>query len=255
MLTEPPDTAIVGRSLQHLDVCSSTNDVARAAAIAGAPDGYAVLADAQAAGRGQRGRAWLAAPAACVLLSVVLRPPLSPADAPLLTMLAASAGAAAVEGATGLHPSVKWPNDLILSGRKVGGILLEADIVGDHLEYVVVGVGLNVNLDVSAHPEIADLATSLAGELGHPTDRLEVARELLRQLDRRYALLRAGRCPEVFAEWRSRLGTIGRRATLIDGRGESEAVFVEDVAPDGALIARRADGSRRIVHFGEVSLR
>ena len=255
MPPETSDTAIVGRSLEHLESCSSTNDVARAAAAAGAPDGHVVLADAQTAGRGQRGRSWLAAPEACVLLSVVLRPPLAAADASLLTMLAACAAAGAIEAATGLAPTVKWPNDIILNGRKVGGILLEASLLGGSLEYVVVGIGLNVNLDVGQYPEIADLATSLADELGRPVDRLAVARELLRQLDRRYAALREGRGAEVFAEWRGRLGTLGRQVSLVDERGTGESVFVEDVAPDGALIARRSDGSRRVVHFGEVSLR
>jgi BirA family transcriptional regulator, biotin operon repressor / biotin---[acetyl-CoA-carboxylase] ligase len=254
MSHEPRGPLIVGRELDRLPSCGSTNDVARAAAANGAPDGYSVLADAQTSGRGQRGRTWLAEPGAGVLLSVVLRPQLAAGESSVLMMLAACAGAAAI-GSFGLTPDVKWPNDLLLGGRKVGGILLETSFVGDELEFAIVGIGLNVNVDVARYSEIAATATSLSAEAGTPIDREAVAVALLRELDDRYRLIRGGRAEVVQSEWRRRLATLGRRVVLLDERGTGETVFAEDVEPDGALIVRRDDGSRRVVRFGEVSLR
>ena len=248
------DARLVGQSITCLPECDSTNDRARAAAEAGAPDGAVILAEVQTSGRGQRGRVWLAPPGACLLMSTILRPQLPAADAHLLTMLAACATAAAVESVADLACPLKWPNDLVVGERKVGGILVETSFLGDALEYAVVGIGLNVNLDVGLYPEIAETATSLARELGTEVDRIAVARELLRQLDRRYARLGRGLGEEVYREWRRRLGTLGRQVVVVDHRGEAEAVLAEDVAPDGALIARRADGSRRMLRLGEVSL-
>ncbi len=246
---------VVGREITCFDECDSTNARALAAARAGAPDGTVFVAEAQTAGRGQRGRSWLAPPGECILMSIILRPILPAGHAHLLTMLAACAAASAVEATVGLRCPLKWPNDLTLGERKLGGILVETSFLGDSLEHAVVGVGLNVNLDVDRFPEIAGTATSLARELGAPVDRAPLARELLRQLDLRYVLLGEGRAHEIHAEWRQRLDTLGRRAVVIDAAGQSEEVVAEDVTPDGGLVVRRADGTRRTLHFGEVSLR
>lgn len=248
------DTQVIGRSITCLTACSSTNDHALAMAAQGAPDGAVVLAEVQLAGRGQRGRAWLAAPGTCLLLSVLFRPKLRAPEVHLLTMLAACAGAEAVKVVTGLPCRLKWPNDLMVARRKLGGILVEASLLGDTVEHVVAGIGLNVNLQVELYPEIAETATSLARELGAGVDRLAVARELLRQLDRRYLLLRRGLGKCLCGEWRGRLDTLGKRVILVDSSGNREAVFAEDVAPDGALLVRQADGALRSLHVGEVSL-
>lgn len=257
-------TFVVGTEVSCFDTCDSTNQRAWDAARAGSPDGAAFLADTQTAGRGRRGRSWLDQPGDCLLLSVLLRPATLPAaEAQLLTMLAASATAAAVATATGLGVELKWPNDVVAAStagdttdeRKLAGILVETSFLGETLDAAVVGIGLNVNLDVGAWPEIAATATSLARELGRPIYRVALARELLRQLDRRYDALRRGDGAGIFAEWRRRLGTIGRRVEVLDAEGIRRVVEAEDVAPDGALIGRLDDETRVVYHFGEVSLR
>lgn len=249
-------TQVIGREITCFDVCDSTNQRAWDAARAGARDGAAFLADNQTAGRGRLGRSWLDDPGGCLLLSVLLRPRmLPPHEAHLLTMLAASATAAAVETAAGLAVELKWPNDVVIGERKLAGILVESSLLAESLEAAVVGIGLNVNLDVDAHPEIAATATSLARELRQPVDRLAIARELLRQLDRRYVALDRGDRAGIVAEWKGRLGTLGRRVEILDAEGRRRVVEVEDVSPDGALVGRLDDGTRLAYHFGEVSLR
>ena len=253
-------TLVVGGEVTAFEVCDSTNLRAWAAASAGAPDGSAFFADSQTAGRGRQGRAWLDEPGACLLVSILLRPPELPAaEAHLLTMLAATAAAAAVESASGLAVELKWPNDLVVGERKLAGILVETSLLGEAVEAAVVGIGLNVSLNPAARPEIAETATSLARELGRAVDGVSLARELLRQLDRRYAALRAGDRAGIFAEWRDRLGTLGRRVEVVgaaQGGGEARrVVLAEDVAPDGALVCRLEDGIRVAYHFAEVSLR
>jgi len=253
-------TFVVARELTCFETCDSTNARAWTADRDGAPDGAAFLADSQTAGRGRQGRSWLDEPGACLLLSVLLRPSgLPPAEAHLLTMLAATAAAAAIESATGLAVELKWPNDLVVGERKLGGILVETSLLGEIVEAAVVGIGLDVSLDAASHPQIAESATSIAHELGRSVDRIALARELLRQLDSRYAALRAGERAAIFADWRSRLGTLGRRVEVVGAVPgaveERRVVLVEDVAPDGALVARLEDGSRVKYHFAEVSLR
>ncbi len=260
LISRDLDTLVVGSEITCFEVCDSTNLRARDAAERGAPDGAAFFAESQAAGRGRHGRTWLDEPGACLLLSVLLRPPaLLAAEAHLLTMLAANATAAVVESATGLAVALKWPNDLVVGERKLAGILVETSLLGDAVEAAVLGIGLNVSLDPAAYPEIAATATSLARELGRPVDRLPLARELLRQLDRRYDALRSGDRAGIFAEWRGRLATLGQRVEVVgsaNATGEARrVVLAEDVAPDGALLCRLADGSRVVYHFAEVSLR
>lgn len=282
-----PDETLVGSAIEWVAECTSTNDLARAAANRNALDGAVFFAELQTAGRGQRGRAWLAPAGECLLVSVLLRPapdaladsatPDPSADEPeltlgaaplaTLTMLAASAAAATVEAATDLLCPLKWPNDLLLAGaasptpRKVGGILVEGSYLGDELEYAVVGIGINLTLNPAAHPTIASTATSIAHEIGGPVERLDFAGELLRQLDRRYRRFRRGLGDELFGEWRRRLGTLGHEVGLVelDRRGmpigSPEPVFAEDVTRDGALVVRRADGTRLAVRAGEVTIR
>ncbi len=254
------DTLVVGREVTCFEVCDSTNLRAWAAASGGAPDGAAFLADTQTAGRGRQGRTWLDEPGDCLLLSVLFRPiGLLATEAHLFTMLAATATLTAVEAAALLAVELKWPNDLVVGERKLAGILVETSLLGDAVEAAVVGVGLNVTLDAASHSSIAATATSIAREVGHPVERLPLARELLRQLDRRYVALRAGDRAGIFAEWRARLGTLGRRVEVVGALpGAAEAtsvVLVEDVAPDGALLGRLEDGTRVAYHFAEVSLR
>lgn len=246
---------VVGSTLAWTAETGSTNDLAKAAAAAGCPDGAVFLTDAQTRGRGRNGRSWLASPGGAVLLSIVLRPRVGADRLGVLAMLGACAVAGAVESLLDLRCTLKWPNDVELGGRKVAGVLVEASVQGDELEYAVLGIGVNANFDPREYAELARSATSLALAAGEPVDRVALAAELLAQVDRRYALLGRGFERELFGEWRRRLDTLGRRVLLIDAGGVSEPGLAEDVTPTGALVMRRDDGSTRTVHLGDVSVR
>ena len=248
-----------GRVMVHPTV-GSTNDLAQALARAGASEGTVVLAEEQTSGRGRVGRRWISGPGESVLLSVVLRPSLPAAHAFLLTALAATAGAATIESVTGLKCELKWPNDLLLSGKKTGGILTELSLLGEQIEYSVVGIGINVSTRFGGDPELMATATSLMAELGAPVSRNELVAELLRQMSRRYDALAHGEREAIYQEWRSRLSTLGRWVRVgYQSRGGAvprvEEGWAEDVAEDGALLLRRRDGLCARILAGDVSLR
>lgn len=247
-------TARFGRYVHHFPSTGSTNDVAAALAREGAPEGTVVIAEEQTRGRGRLGRTWLAPAGSCLLLSIVFRPSLPTAESFRLTMLASLAAAIAVERVSGVVPSIKWPNDLLVGHRKLAGILSEGSAVDERLEYAVVGIGLNVNFEPAAFPEIADVATSLQAEAGREVSRLAVLQALLTEVEARYDTLHAARQGELWAAWRRRLGTLGRRVTVTEGDHREVGTAV-DVAPDGSLILRRDDGSEVAIAVGDVTLR
>ncbi|HEY8503054.1 MAG TPA: biotin--[acetyl-CoA-carboxylase] ligase [Gemmataceae bacterium] len=208
------DTRHVGRRVQVYDAVGSTNDVAAALASDPANGGVVVLADAQTAGRGQYGRRWLTTPGTSVLMSVLIFPPEPLRRPALLTAWAAVAVGEAVLESTGLQAKIKWPNDVLLHGRKVCGILIEQG------RGTVVGIGLNVNQQ-PADFESAGLpdATSLAAATGAWFDTREVARRLITHLDAGYDLLLRGEVGTLEACWKRRVGLLGRHvaAELHDG--------------------------------------
>jgi BirA family transcriptional regulator, biotin operon repressor / biotin---[acetyl-CoA-carboxylase] ligase len=252
-LPKPPH--VIASELVCVDETGSTNDLARAAAESGCADGATFIADSQTAGRGRGGRTWLSAPGDCVLLSVVLRQPIPAGSLGALTMLGACAAASAIEANVGISCELKWPNDVQIAGRKVAGVLVESSLLGDSLQYAVVGIGVNLKLDTGALLEIRGTATSIEAETGRPVDRVGFTAELLRQMDQRYDSLARGGSRLVFDEWRSRLSTLGQHVVLTDADGLQLEMDVTDVAPDGSLIGRRPDGSRIVAMLGDVTVR
>ena len=246
---------LLGRELVCLPEVDSTNNEVKRRALAGAAEGLAVLAGRQTGGRGRRGRTFLS-PAGGLYLSVLLRPPLEPARAVDLTAWAAVAVCDGVEEACGVRPRIKWPNDILLSGRKLCGILTEMEVEGETgaLQYVVLGVGTNVDLDPDTlPPEVAGAATSLARE-GLSVRRSGLAVCQLRALDRMYRAFLAGEREEWLARYRAGCATIGRPAVLLR-RGGREEVFPEGVDDRFSLVVRHPDGRREAVSSGEVSVR
>ena len=239
---------LIGREIYHFGSVGSTMDVARDLAAAGQPEGVVVRAEEQTAGRGRLGRRWVAPPGTSLLFTVLLRP--APRVVGLLPMAAAVAVVRAVERVTGLRAAVKWPNDLVVSGRKFAGILVETDFVGDELAWVLLGIGVNVNWDPGAElPELAGQATGLAREAGRPIDRERLFREILLELDRAYAKLRAGWSP--FQAWRRRLITVGRRVEVV-AQGQRLRGLAVGVDRTGRLRLRTDDGRLVAVGFGDV---
>ncbi len=243
-------TKIIGSKIVHYTVVSSTMDAARSMAMNGTEEGTVVVAEEQTGGRGRLSRRWLAPTGSSILLSVVLKPPMEKLTA--LNMVAALAVVQAIERATGLAATIKWPNDVLIDGKKVCGILLETDIARDKVNWVIVGLGLNVNLDVTSLPEMPTQPTSLSTALGHEVDREELLRALLRQFDDLYQALLAGQ--PVRQQWLERLDTLGKEVTVTLGDTIEKGV-AESVDEQGSLLLRRADGSLAVIVAGDVTLR
>jgi BirA family biotin operon repressor/biotin-[acetyl-CoA-carboxylase] ligase len=228
--------------LHYEPSCSSTQDLARDAAARGAGEGWTVVTDAQRQGRGRQGRSWVAPPEAALLFSTILRPPRD--VLPLLPLLAGLAVAGGIEGATGAVPDLKWPNDVLLHGKKLAGILLERPAGAE----VVLGVGLNVN---QSREHLPDGGTSLAIELGHQLEREPLLAAILNDLGNAYERADREGVGWIVPGWRSRSSMLGapvafhRDGALIRG-------VAEDVSEDGALQVRLDDGSRIGVVAGEV---
>ncbi|MGA9351344.1 MAG: biotin--[acetyl-CoA-carboxylase] ligase [Anaerolineae bacterium] len=244
-------TDLIGLSIVYYSSLSSTNDLLKELAVQGAPEGTLVIADEQTTGKGRLGRRWLAPPGTSLLMSLLFRPELVLKQAQRLTMICSLAMADAVEGLTGLPVGLKWPNDILIRGKKAGGILTELGTTGRHLDYVVVGMGLNVNLAISTLPELRGMATSLSQELAWEVSRLELLWKILEGIEIRYKSLRRGESPH--EEWAARLINLARQMQVTTPHGVL-AGLAEGVDADGALILRTSDGQRKRILAGDVTL-
>ena len=235
-----------------LDRTDSTNREAALLALGGAPEGAVVVASEQTAGRGRTGRPWVSPAGVGVYVSLVLRPRLAPQAAPLVTLLTAVAVAEAVAEVTGLAPRAKWPNDVLLHGRKVSGNLTEVSTVADVVSHVVTGAGINVNTRVEDLPEdLREKATSLAIELGRPVSRVDVLRAFLERAEHWYAALREGDPGPVIARWKELSAIVGTPLRVGTPHGVVEGL-VADVDPDGLLRLVDAGGREHRLHAGDV---
>jgi len=246
-------TGFVGQEVHAWPELGSTNDEARRLARAGAPEGTLVIAEHQTAGRGRLDRRWEAPPGSSLLLSLIFRPAFAPARSQLLTMICGLAAVEAVEATTGIAVGLKWPNDVVAGGAKLGGILAELELRDQAIAHAVVGLGLNVNVGPDDLPgDLLQPATSLSQLLGAPVPRLPLLQAFLRAVERRMLALAAGQL--IHEEWAARLVTLGQEVT-VSGAGPTLRGRAEGVSPDGALLVRRADGRLETVLAGDVSLR
>jgi BirA family biotin operon repressor/biotin-[acetyl-CoA-carboxylase] ligase len=247
-------TRVIGRDIRVFEQTTSTNDIAEKLARDGVAEGVVVFAESQTRGRGRLGRKWLSPARKGLWFSVLLRPPLRPQETTQLTVAAATALWRAVHAQTGLHPEIKWPNDLLARGRKFAGILTELSAELDRVKYVILGIGVDVNLDAADFPaELRRLSTSLKIECRRAVDRPELAVALLRELDRDYARICRGEFAAVADEWAAHCTTLGRQVTIQTGerrvRGRAEAL-----GEDGALLVRTEHGLLERVIGGDVTL-
>lgn len=245
-------TSIIGQEVHFWPTIGSTMDVARQLAEDGAPEGTLCLTDEQTAGRGRLQRSWWAPPGTNLLMTCILRPALAPAQAQRLVMVCSLAVCEAIRQVTGLVAHVKWPNDVLIDGRKVCGILTELGITGDKLDYVLVGMGINVNCDFAQAPEMMSSPTSLRMETGYDVSRLDLLVVLLAGIERRYEDLRQGRFSQ--DEWAAHVQTIGREVTVSFGE-ELWHGLAMGVDKDGALLIQLPGGSVQRVLAGDVTLR
>ncbi len=205
----------LGCKIYSLDQVDSTNTYAMRLAAEGEPEGSVVVAEYQTAGRGRLGRKWVSPRGVNLCMSVILRPDSPPREMPLITLGAGVALARAVAGLYGLDAKLKWPNDLMIGGRKAAGILTEMSAGSDTVRYVVLGVGVNVNTARYHFPEeIRDSSTSIMLELGREVDRQELMHKFLDELGRVYAMLLGGDEVSLLEEWRASSCSIGHEVCV-----------------------------------------
>lgn len=254
LLARLDQTKVVGRDIRVFQETTSTNDVMDKLARDGVKEGVVVFAESQTKGRGRLGRKWMSPSGKGLWFSVLLRPDLRPQAATQLTVVAATALARAIRLQTGLVPEIKWPNDILLGGKKVVGILTELSAELDHIKHIILGIGVDVNL-VSADlpPDLRKLATSLRMETGQPVNRAELAASILRELDADYVRIGNGQFSAVADEWERQCVTLGENVSIQTGglpmQGRAEALD-----EDGALLLRTQHGRLERIIGGDVVL-
>jgi BirA family biotin operon repressor/biotin-[acetyl-CoA-carboxylase] ligase len=247
-------TKVIGRDIHVFEQTTSTNDVIEKLARDGVKEGAVVFAESQTKGRGRLGRKWISPGRKGLWFSVLLRPDLRPQETTQLTVASATALRRAIQSETGLRAEIKWPNDIVIGGKKVAGILTELSAELDKVRHVILGIGVDVNLGAGEFPpELRKLATSLKIESGKTISRAGLATAILCELDSDYARICGGFFAEVADEWQEHCKTIGRQVTIQIGerriRGHAEAL--DD---DGALLLRTDHGRLERITGGDVTL-
>ena len=242
-----------GRTV-YFDATDSTNIQARRLAEAHAPHGTLVVSDRQDGGKGRRGRSWASPSGVGIWMSLILRPEIAPSSASMLTLAAALAVREGIQEETGLSPLIKWPNDLVLNGKKICGILTEMSTELMEIQYVITGIGINVN-QREFPSEIRDTATSLSLEAGRSFRRSSLIAAILKAFEKDYAaFLKTGDLSLLLEEYNACLVNRGKEVCILDPSGEYRAV-AEGIDESGSLLVTLPDGTRREIISGEVSVR
>jgi BirA family biotin operon repressor/biotin-[acetyl-CoA-carboxylase] ligase len=241
----------IGHRILHYFKTDSTNRVAMALAARDAPHGTVVVAEEQTAGRGRLGRSWYSEKSSGIYASVILRPALAPSAAPMLTLMAGLSVHAAIRSVTGLSADIRWPNDVLLGGKKVCGILTEMNAEIDRLYAVVLGIGINVN-HREMPEELRPIATSLRIETGKPVARALLLATLLRELEQHYQLFLREGGDAIAARWSAASSYArGKSVRVLTATGEYQAVTA-GLDPRGTLRVRRSDGREELLIAGEI---
>lgn len=245
---------VIGREIHVFKETASTNDVVEKLARDGAKEGVVVFAESQSRGRGRLGRKWHSPAGQGLYFSVLLRPRLRPLEATQFTVVAATALVRAIEAITSVRPTIKWPNDLLVEGRKIAGVLTELSAELDTIKYLILGIGLDVNQTTGDFPpELRGIATSLRIAGGHSVPRPELATRILNELDADYARVRRGQFDEVADEWEARCTTIGRNVAIRIGDRVIQGC-AESLDDDGALLLRTQHGRLERIIGGDVTV-
>jgi BirA family biotin operon repressor/biotin-[acetyl-CoA-carboxylase] ligase len=246
-------TKIIGKDIKYFQELPSTNDQARQLANAGADEGIVVLSDVQTEGRGRRGRFW-ESPAGGMWLTIILRPKIAPSKAPLLTLLTGSIVAQIIRDKYELEAMLKWPNDVRIDGKKVCGILTELNTEKDAVNFVLIGVGINVNNPSEMFPdELRPVVTTLREEIGHEVDKIELIKEFLMKFENKYIRFceqETQSYADLIDTWRQLSDTIGRDVSIETITG-SVLGQVDNITDDGALIIVTENGERIKILAGD----
>jgi BirA family biotin operon repressor/biotin-[acetyl-CoA-carboxylase] ligase len=247
-------TKTIGRDIQVFEQTTSTNDIIEKLARDGVKEGVVVFAESQTKGRGRLGRKWISPAHKGLWFSILLRPDLRPQEATQLTVASATALRRSIQSETGLKPEIKWPNDILVGGKKVAGILTELSAEVDRVKHIILGIGVDVNLDAGEFPaELKKIATSLKIETGETISRAELTVAILRELDFDYARIGGGKFSAVADEWESGCATIGKNVTVHIG-DRKICGCAESLDDDGALLVRTEHGHLERITGGDVTL-
>ena len=247
-------TQLLGKHIVHFYDTSSTNNEAKRLAADDAVEGTIVVSEAQTLGRGRLNRGWFSPHGGGVWVSVILRPPFPPQEAPKCTLMAAVATVEAIREASGLNCGIKWPNDILWQGRKLVGILTEMSAEMDAINFVVLGIGINVSLQESDFPEeLRNIGASVSMGAEREVSRVEVLQKLLERLEYWYQVVKQEGFEPVLEAWRRESVTLGQPVRVLAGEETYDGV-AEELAEDGSLLVRTENGLRRVL-AGDVSLR
>jgi BirA family biotin operon repressor/biotin-[acetyl-CoA-carboxylase] ligase len=245
-------TKSFGKRVHYFPSLPSTNTEAYQLALRGAREGEIVVAECQKKGRGRVGRPWFSPAFVNLYFSIILRPPISPHQASLITFVAAVATAEAIERFSGVKPSIKWPNDILVKGRKMAGLLNEIHSEVDRIHFIILGIGVNVNIEEGRFPkEIRSLATSLKRETGRTTSRKAFLQLLLEALEQWYEIFLKKGAPAILKAWRKH-ARIGGKQVRISSFDEVLVGRAVDVDSEGGLLIQMRNGQRKRIVAGDV---
>lgn len=248
-------TRVFGKTdLHYFREVDSTNMKAKDLADAGAPEGTVVIAESQTAGRGRRGRSWFSSSGHGIYATLILRPAMPPIGTPRITLMAAVAVAEAILSLVTLDVKIKWPNDILVRGKKLSGILTEIAMEMDAVNYIVVGFGLNVNTPIADFPkELREKATSIFIETGEQLSRIKLVRACLEQFEKYYKMFKENEFSFIMHRWKQLSDIIGKKI-MVDVVGQEHRGEVVDIDDDGVLILKDGHGRRQRIFSGDVTL-
>jgi len=242
------NTGFIGKKVYYFDAVSSTMNIASELALKDAPEGTLIITESQTKGRGRLGREWFSPKYKGIYLSLILRPKVLPSQAAIFTLLTAVSVCEAVKEAVGLDVQIKWPNDLLIHNKKLGGILTELNAETDEVRFIIIGIGLNVNNDKK---DLPGGATSLREQKNQNINRIELLRELLRRIEENYLVSQKKGASSIIKKWRDHNLTLGRRVKIVSHREHIEGEAL-DIDTDGGLLLRKDSGLTQKVTAGDV---
>lgn len=250
-----PEGQLIGSDIFHFEEIDSTNNYAKKIANEGCPHGTVVIADKQTLGRGRVGRQWQSDSSDGIWFSLVIRPDLEPENIQIITLAASVAVVEAIDETQGIVCGIKWPNDIMLDGKKLGGILTELSAEPGHVNYVVVGIGINVNQDLEQFDdEIKQKAASLKMHTGKQVSRVDLLGSVLSHFEKIYKCVLLGQNQEIIDKWNKFSVTIGKEVKIIY-RDVEYIGTAQSIASDGKLIVECKDGVMREISAGEIQVR
>jgi BirA family biotin operon repressor/biotin-[acetyl-CoA-carboxylase] ligase len=242
------NTALIGRKVYYYPSVTSTNSTARKLAQEGETEGSVVIAETQSAGKGRLARTWLT-PKGNLAVSIILKPTLEQLSQ--IIMVTSLSIVRAIKNTCGINAQIKWPNDVLINGKKVCGILVESEVKKKEVNYAIIGIGINVNFDPSSFPDIALLATSLSYETGKQVSLVELCSAVFIEMEELYLKIKTG--IRIHDDWQKHMETIGRQIQVKSGSTVEKGI-AESVTETGSLLLRRQDGSLIEIMAGDVSV-